>query len=154
MTCNSESRRFQSSPGTDLINDLMVVTFSAKLTVFHMKCVIVTARRYASAVYAMALCLSSVSVCPSQVGVLLKWLNGLSGFSARRLPSSYLTLCCKEIRVTPKIRVVGVRKIYVNFSNTVHEFEIVYIFKGPRREITHLPSNFVRSVTRLCREFG
>ena len=30
-----------------------------------------TARRYASAVYAMAVCLS-VCVCPSQVGVLLK----------------------------------------------------------------------------------
>ena len=45
---------------------------------------IFTARRYASAVYAMVVCLSiclsvclclSVSVCPSQVGVLLKWLN-------------------------------------------------------------------------------
>jgi len=33
-----------------------------------------TARRYASAVYAMALC-PSVSVCLSQVGVLLKRLN-------------------------------------------------------------------------------
>ena len=40
-----------------------------------------TARRYASAVYAMALCLFvcvSVCVCLSQVGVLLKRLNGLS----------------------------------------------------------------------------
>ena len=38
-----------------------------------------TTRRYASAVYAVyavALCLS-VSVGLSQVGVLLKWLNGL-----------------------------------------------------------------------------
>ena len=35
---------------------------------------LVTARRYASAVYATALC-SSVSVCLSQVGVLLKRLN-------------------------------------------------------------------------------
>ena len=37
---------------------------------------IFTARRYASAVYAMVVCLSvCLSVCPSQVGVLLKWLN-------------------------------------------------------------------------------
>ena len=35
-----------------------------------------TARCYASAVLAMALCLSvRLSVCPSQVGVLLKRLN-------------------------------------------------------------------------------
>jgi len=38
------------------------------------------ARRYSSAVYAMALCLSfclslCLSVCQSQVGVVLKWLN-------------------------------------------------------------------------------
>ena len=41
---------------------------------------IFTARCYASAVLAMTLCLSvcpsvRLSVCPSQVGVLLKWLN-------------------------------------------------------------------------------
>ena len=45
---------------------------------------IFTARRYASAVYAMVVCPSvclsvclclCVSVCLSQVGVLLKWLN-------------------------------------------------------------------------------
>ena len=40
-----------------------------------------TARRYASSVYAMVVCVSDVrpsvcpSVCLSQVGVLLKWLN-------------------------------------------------------------------------------
>jgi len=35
-----------------------------------------SARRYASAVYAMALCLCLfVSLCLSQVGVLLKWLD-------------------------------------------------------------------------------
>ena len=49
----------------------------------HMKTVtltFITARRYASAVYAMVVCLCvcvsvCVSVCPLQVGVLLKWLN-------------------------------------------------------------------------------
>ena len=51
----------------------------------------------------IALCLSvSVSVCLSQVSILLKRLNGLSWFLAWRLPSTYPTLCFKEIQVTPK----------------------------------------------------
>ena len=69
--------------------------------------IVFTARRYASAVYAMALCLClSVCLCLSEVGVLLKWLNGLSGFLTWRLPSTYPTLCYKEIVLTPKIRVL------------------------------------------------
>ena len=49
-----------------------------------------TARCYASAVLAMALCLS---VCPSQVGVLLKRLNGGSHEQHRTIPqdSSFQT---------------------------------------------------------------
>ena len=40
-----------------------------------------------------------VSVCPSQVGVLLKWLDGSSWFVAWRLLSTSPTLCFKEIQV-------------------------------------------------------
>jgi len=42
----------------------------------------------------------------SQVGVLLKWLNELGWFLAWELPSAYPTLCCREILVPPKIRVL------------------------------------------------
>ena len=41
------------------------------------ECCFIATRRYTSVVYAMALCLS-VCLCASQVGVLLKWLDGLS----------------------------------------------------------------------------
>ena len=69
--------------------------------------VFIAARCYTSAVYAMALCLSvCVCVCPSQVGVLLKWLDGSSRFLTWRLPSTYPTLCYKGIRVTPKISIL------------------------------------------------
>ena len=51
-----------------------------------------TARCYASAVLAMGLCLS-VSVCLSQVGVLLKRLNESGWFLACELPSTCPTLC-------------------------------------------------------------
>jgi len=62
-----------------------------------------TARRYTSAVYAMALCLSvcsSVSVC--HVGVLVKWLNGSSWFLVIGMEASFRLLCYKEIRLCPK----------------------------------------------------
>jgi len=45
-----------------------------------------------------------VSVCPSQVRVLLIRLNESSWFLACELPSTRPTLCCKEIRLSPKIR--------------------------------------------------
>jgi len=51
---------------------------------------IFTARCYASAVLALGLC---VSVCPSQVGVVLKWLNESSWILACELPSTRPTLC-------------------------------------------------------------
>ena len=59
-------------------------------------------------VLAMARCLSvCLSVCLSQVGVLLKWLDGSSWFLAWRLLSTSPTLCCfKEIQVRTKIRVL------------------------------------------------
>jgi len=66
-----------------------------------------TARRYASAVYAVVVCLS---VCLS-VGLLSKlvlyrndWTNR-AGFLAW-LPSTYPTLCSKRIWVSPKISIL------------------------------------------------
>jgi len=56
--------------------------------------ILFTARCYASAVLAMALCLSvRLSVCPLQVGVLLKRLNVGSTNNTTRYPkdSSFLT---------------------------------------------------------------
>ena len=61
----------------------------------------ITARCYASAVLAMGL-----SVCLSQVGVLLKWLDGSSWFLAWKLLSTSHTLYFKEIQVSAKIRVL------------------------------------------------
>jgi len=62
-----------------------------------------TARRYASAVYAVVVC---ASVRQLQAGIVSKRLDESSrGFFAWRLPSTYPTLCCKEIWLSPKIRV-------------------------------------------------
>ena len=44
------------------------------------------------------------SVRPSQAGTVSKRLDESSWFFSRRLPSTFPTLCCKEIRVSPKIR--------------------------------------------------
>jgi len=63
----------------------------------------ITARCCACAVLAIGLCLS---VCLSQVGVLLKWLDGSSWFLAWRLLSTSPTVCFKEIQVSAKIRVL------------------------------------------------
>jgi len=46
---------------------------------------------------------SYLSLCLSQLGVLLKWLEGLSWFSAWRLLSTSPTLCFEEIRVSTKL---------------------------------------------------
>jgi len=46
------------------------------------------------------------SVRPSQAGIVSKRLAESSWVSARRLPSTYPTLSCKEIRVSPKIMVL------------------------------------------------
>ena len=45
------------------------------------------------------------SVCLSQAGIVSKRLDESSWFWARRLRSTYPTLCYKEIGVSPKIRV-------------------------------------------------
>ena len=45
-------------------------------------------------------------VCPSQVDVLLKWLDGSSWLLAWKLPSTYPTLCYKEIQASAKLRIL------------------------------------------------
>ena len=56
-------------------------------------------------VLAKALCLC-LTVCLSQVGVVLKWLDASSWFLAWRLLSTSPTLCFKETRVSTRIRVL------------------------------------------------
>jgi len=58
---------------------------------------------YASAVSAVVVC---PSVRLSQTGVVSKRLDESSWVPAWRLSSTYPALCSKEIRVTPKIRVL------------------------------------------------
>jgi len=60
-----------------------------------------TPRRHSLQRYRHARCLS-----PSQVGVLSKLMDGSSWFLARRLPSTYPTQSCDEIRLSPKTRVL------------------------------------------------
>jgi len=68
---------------------------------------IFTARRSASAVYVMGMCQSvCVCVCLSQVGVLLKWLDGSSWFFGMEASFDQSTLCFKEIQVSTKMRVL------------------------------------------------
>jgi len=55
-----------------------------------------------------------LSVCLSQVGVLLKWLDGSSLFLERGLLSTSPTLCFKEIQVSTKIRVLPSVTFFVN----------------------------------------
>ena len=65
-------------------------------------------RMYSSAEYAMPIAHVSVCppVCPSQVDVLLKWLDGSSWLLAWKLPSTYPTLCYKEIQASAKLRIL------------------------------------------------
>jgi len=63
-----------------------------------------TARRYASAVYAVVVYPSLCrSVCLSQAGVVSKRLDKSSWFLAWRLPSTYPTLCYKVICVSSEL---------------------------------------------------
>ena len=66
---------------------------------------------YIARVLALALCLClsasvCLSVCLSQVGVLSKWMDGSSWFSACRLLLTSSTQYYKEIQVATKIRVL------------------------------------------------
>ena len=63
-----------------------------------------TAQCCASAVYAVIVCLS---VCLPQAGIVLKRLDESSWFLAWRLPFTYPTLFCKEIWVSPEMRVLS-----------------------------------------------
>ena len=64
------------------------------------------ARRYASAGISHGPVSVCLCVCLSQVGVLVKWLDGSSWFLAWRLVLTCPTLYFKEIRVSTKIRVL------------------------------------------------
>jgi len=80
----------------------MPYTFSVA---FAMQC-------YASVVYAVVLCLSvHPSICLSQASILSQWLDESSWFLAWRLPSTYPTLCYKEILLLLKIRVLPSRNL-------------------------------------------
>ena len=65
------------------------------------------ARRYASAGISHGPVSVCLCVCLSQVGVLVKWLDGSSRFLAWRLVLTCPTLYFKEIRVSTKIRVLS-----------------------------------------------
>jgi len=58
-----------------------------------------------------------VCVCDrlTQIGVLLNWMDGSSLFLARRLLSTYPTLCCNEIQVglSTKIRVLRSGSLFI-----------------------------------------
>ena len=59
---------------------------------------------YTSAVFAVIVCLSvRPSVSPSQAGIVSKRLDESNWVLARSLPSTYPTLCDKEIWVSSKI---------------------------------------------------
>ena len=65
------------------------------------------ARRYASAGISHGPVSVCLCVCLSQVGVLVKWLDGSSWFLAWWLVLTCPTLYFKEIRVSTKIRVLS-----------------------------------------------
>ena len=61
----------------------------------------------------LSVCLSvCMSVRLSQAGIVSKRLDESSWFLARRLPSTYPTLCYKEIWVHPKIRLLPCGTLY------------------------------------------
>ena len=78
--------------------------------IYTSETVLLTARRFASTGTSYnPWCLSvSVRVCPSQVGVLSKRMDGSSSFSAWRLHSTYPALHCRpmEIWMSPEIGVL------------------------------------------------
>jgi len=74
-----------------------------------------TARCHASAVLAMALCLSvRPSVCPSQVGVLSKRLNESSWFLACELPSARSYTVLKGNSVISKNKGTSLWNFFLN----------------------------------------
>ena len=68
---------------------------------------IFTARRYSSAGYSLSSCVRPfvcLPVCPSVTNrYCIERTGRIELFLARMLPSTYPTLCCKEIWVSPKL---------------------------------------------------
>jgi len=98
-----------------------------------------------------------LSVCPQQVGVVSKPLKISRWFLAQRFPSTYLTLCYKEIRVFPKIRVIPLwnsipSSAPVKFTPTVVSI-VNFSSTGDRRQVfLHRASNcceLARAVIRI-----
>jgi len=83
------------------------------------------ARRYASAGTSYAPVYARL--CPLHVGVLWKRMDGLIWFLARRLLSTSLIVCCKEILISTK-RVL--RNVYLNsrLRKVRHGISIVETF--------------------------
>ena len=85
----------------------------------------------------------SVSVCLSQVGVPSKRLNESGWFLARELPLTYPTLCCKEIQVSSKIRVLHAETLLEtldleNFATAYRIVERAINLARQRWTISHL----------------
>ena len=68
-------------------------------------CVVFLPRDALLARYMLSSCVR-LYVHLSQAGIVWKRLDESSWFLAWRLPSTYSTLCCKEICVSPKIRIL------------------------------------------------
>jgi len=73
---------------------------SLRSTIYLTRLTFYTMRHYASAVFAVVMCLP---VRPSKAGAVSKRLGELSWFVAWKLLSTHPTLCGKEISVSPKL---------------------------------------------------
>ena len=89
------------------------------------------ARRYASAVYMYACC-RRVSVTSRYCG-LSKRLDKSNWFAAWRLPSTYPTLCYKEIWVSPKIMVLPSLWYFVPNSGLISPRQVDRVVNNTRR---------------------
>ena len=87
-----------------------------------------------------------MSVCLlSQVGVLLKWLHGMSPFLAKRLPSAYPKLYGKGIWMSSKIRVLASG----TWSRTLNAaYFSVCLFRRSTSTVTSVV-NLIRLITSL-----
>jgi len=95
------SSRFDTSPVVSVHPSVSTVTFETTgpwLSFLQLDATLVW--------YMLSACVCP-SVCLSQAGIVSKRLDESSWFWARRLRSTYPTLCYKEIGVSPKIRVLS-----------------------------------------------
>jgi len=109
----------------------------------------VRAWRYASAVYAMAWCLS---VSLSQASVLSKRLNESKWFFAKRLLSACPTLRRKEFGVSPKIR-VGVGLHVLSCGTLSHTLNLADISASFAKRHVDRPTCCQLSLTDDRRQF-